>query len=132
MPDYPYRSDCPIASTLDLIGDRWTLLILRDMFFGADRFSDFVAKAEGITRNILTDRLRQMEQNGLIYRQPYSDHPPRSLYRLTERGAQLLPVVQALAAWGAAQLDHTYDPPQSLMDWLPEDHIIAPTDTAAH
>jgi DNA-binding HxlR family transcriptional regulator len=123
MQEPPFRSDCPIASTLDLIGDRWTMLILRDMLFGASRFSDFVAKPEGIKRNILTDRLRRMEATGLIKREAYSAHPPRHDYKLTEKGAQLLPVLQALAAWGAAHLDHSYAPPASLMQAKPQDFV---------
>lgn len=118
-----YRSDCPIASTLDLVGDKWTLLIIRDMLFGAARFSDFVNAAEGIKRNILTDRLRRLEREGLVHRKRYQDKPERYEYRLTQRGAELLPVIQALARWGAANLGHTYDPPQSLLEWLPEDHF---------
>ncbi len=123
MQNTPFRSDCPIASALDLIGDRWTMLVLRDMFFGAARFSDFVAKPEGIKRNILTDRLRRMEATGLIKREAYSDHPPRFHYQLTEKGAQLLPTVQALAAWGAAHLDHSYAPPVSLMQAIPQNFL---------
>lgn len=122
----PFRSDCPIASTLDLVGDRWTLLILRDMLFGSERFSDFVGKAEGIRRNILTDRLRRMEEDGLIFRETYQTNPPRFRYRLTERGAKLLPVIQALAAWGADHLGHTYEPPDVLMAWVPADHFPGP------
>lgn len=118
-----FRSDCPIASALDLIGDKWTLLILRDMLFGARRFSDFVNAAEGMKRNILTDRLKRLTEEGLIYRMPYQDNPPRFHYHLTPKGAALLPVIQELAKWGAAHIDHSYDPPQRLLDWRPEDHV---------
>jgi DNA-binding HxlR family transcriptional regulator len=121
--DIRHRSDCPIASTLDLVGDKWTLLIVRDMLFGASRFSDFVNAAEGIKRNILTDRLRRLERAGLVSRTVYQDRPKRYRYRLTERGAELLPAIQALARWGAANLGHTYDPPDVLLEWLPEDHF---------
>ncbi len=118
-----YRSDCPIASTLDLVGDKWTLLILRDMLFGAQRFSDFVASAEGMKRNILSDRLKRLTENGLVVREPYQDHPPRFDYKLTPKGAALLPVIQSLATWGAAHLDHAYDPPRELLSWVPADHV---------
>ncbi len=117
-----YRSDCPVSSTLDLIGDKWTLLILRDMMFGAQRFSDFLTSAEAMKRNILSDRLKRLTDHGLVLRVPYQDHPPRFRYQLTTKGAALLPVIQAMAAWGAVQLDHTYDPPPELLGWVPSDH----------
>ncbi len=117
-----YRSDCPISSTLDLIGDKWTLLILRDMMFGAQRFSDFLTSAEAMKRNILSGRLKRLTDYGLVLRVPYQDHPPRFRYQLTTKGAALLPVVQAMAAWGAAHLDHAYDPPPELLGWEPSDH----------
>jgi len=116
-----FRSDCPIASALSVIGDRWSLVIIRDMLFGAHRFSQFVNSAEGIKRNILTDRLVKLEERGLITRKKYQDRPPRFDYRLTPKGAELLPVVQEIAKWGAAHLDHTYKPPDALMEWLPGD-----------
>lgn len=124
--DKPFRSDCPISSTLDLVGDKWTLLILRDMLFGATRFSEFLAKPEGIKRNILTDRLRRLEVAGLIWRESYQTHPPRYSYRLTAQGAELLPVIQALADWGSRHLSHAYDPPAVLMAWTPSDHATGP------
>lgn len=119
--DSHFRSDCPIASTLDIVGDKWTLLIVRDMIFGARRFSEFVNAAEGIKRNILTDRLRRLESAGLVQRREYQTNPPRYDYRLTARGAALLPVVQELAKWGGAQMDHTYAPPDLLLEMIPED-----------
>jgi DNA-binding HxlR family transcriptional regulator len=118
MPDTAFRSDGPIASALDIVGDRWTLLIRRDMVFGAGRFSDFAAKPEGIKRNILTDRLRRMEETGLIAREAYNAHRPRFRYRPTPRGAALLPVTQALARWGADHITHSYDPLDALMGML--------------
>ena len=124
--DLAFRSDCPISSTLDLLGDKWTLLILRDMLFGAERFSDFLARPEGLKRNILTDRLRRLELAGLIWREMYQAHPPRHAYRLTRRGAETLPVIQALADWGARHLPHTYAPPSVLMGWTPADHVTEP------
>ncbi|MEJ6403882.1 winged helix-turn-helix transcriptional regulator [Yoonia sp. 2307UL14-13] len=122
MKNTTYRSDCPIASTLDLIGDKWTLLILRDMLFGARKFSDFVASAEGMKRNILSDRLKRLNEHGLIERVPYQDKPPRFDYVLTAKGADLLPVIQAIARWGANHLEHAYDPPADLLKWMPSDH----------
>jgi len=129
MKDFDFRSDCPIASTLDLIGDKWTLLILRDMLFGARRFSDFVTAAEGIRRNILADRLKRLAEHGLVVRVAYQDNPPRFHYRLTPKGAALLPVIQELAKWGAAHMAHTYAPPEQLLRWRPEDHVVAENET---
>ncbi len=101
------RSDCPIACTLDLIGDRWTLLIVRDLLFGRHRFSQFLTAGEGFTTNILADRLRRMEQAGIIRRVRYQDRPPRDEYHLTERGRTLGPILNAMARWGATQVEGT-------------------------
>jgi DNA-binding HxlR family transcriptional regulator len=121
-----FRSDCPIASTLDLVGDRWTLVVLRDMIFGATRFGDFLAKPEGIPRNILTERLKRLEAAGLIARAAYQDRPPRFAYRLTARGADMLPVIQALATWGGRHLPHAYAPPAALLQARPETLLTQP------
>lgn len=118
--DAAYRSDCPIASTLDLLGDRWTLVIFRDMAFGKARFSEFLASSEGIQRNILADRLRRMEAEGLIRKTLYQSRPDRYEYRLTAKGADLLPIIQQLALWGHRHLGHVYAPPEELLAWTPE------------
>ncbi|MEA2079073.1 MAG: helix-turn-helix domain-containing protein [Pseudomonadota bacterium] len=101
------RSACPIACTLDIIGDRWSMLLIRDLFLGKRRFKDFAESAEGITPNILTERLRRLEDAGLITRQRYSEHPPRDEYLLTAGGAELGPVVLALVDWGLAHIPGT-------------------------
>ena len=98
------RSDCPIASSLDLIGDRWSLLIVRDLFLGKHRFSEFLASGEGIKTNILAERLKRLERAGLVERSLYQQHPPRYEYHLTESGRELSPVVKAIYAWGRANL----------------------------
>ena len=98
------RSDCPIACTLDLIGDRWTLLIVRDLFKGKHRFSEFLGSDEGIKTNILTDRLKRLERSGLVKRSRYQEHPPRYEYHLTAEGRSLSTVVRAIFAWGRAHL----------------------------
>jgi DNA-binding HxlR family transcriptional regulator len=125
--DIPHRSDCPIASALDIVGDRWTLLILRDMLYGASRFSDFSKAAEGIRRNILTERLRRLEQRGLVVRRQYQDRPARFSYHLTPRGAELLPAIKALAAWGTRHVHHACDPPDIPLHWTPEHHVETPS-----
>lgn len=96
----PPRSDCPIACTLDLIGDRWTLLIVRDLMLGKRRFSEFLTSGEGVTTNILAARLKRLERAGLVERSRYQEHPPRSDYHLTQAGQKLAPVLKEMLAWG--------------------------------
>ena len=89
---------CPIARGLSVIGERWTLLILRDCFLGIRRFDDFQASL-GITRHLLAERLKTLETKGLLRRVQYQDRPPRFEYRLTETGRNLFPVMVSLIAW---------------------------------
>jgi DNA-binding HxlR family transcriptional regulator len=98
------RSDCPIACSLDLIGDRWTLLIVRDLFLGKHRFSQFLEAGEGIKTNILAERLKRLEAAGLLERSRYQEHPPRYEYHLTDSGRRLSSVVRAIYGWGQANL----------------------------
>jgi len=111
----PRRSDCPIASTLDLVGDKWSLVIVRDLVTGKRRFGQFLASPEGITTNILSDRLVRLEEGGLIERQPYGAGRRRFEYRLTAKGAALVPVLQELCRWGNAHLPGTWAPPPTFM-----------------
>ncbi|MFE9206648.1 winged helix-turn-helix transcriptional regulator [Micromonospora sp. NPDC007230] len=102
------RSDCAIAGTLDLLGDRWSLLIVRDLLFrGELRFADLATSAEGVPTNTLADRLRRLEESGILARRPYSERPRRYQYRLTERGRDLAPVLDAIATWGVTHLPGT-------------------------
>jgi DNA-binding HxlR family transcriptional regulator len=95
------RSPCPIAGALDLIGDRWTLLVIRDLlFYDKHRFAEFLASPEAISTNILAERLDRLERGGLIERRRYQAHPPREEYHLTARGHDLLPVLRELIGWG--------------------------------
>jgi len=96
-----YGQSCPVAKSLDLVGDRWTLLLVRDLLAGPQRFQDLQRGLDGIAPNILSDRLKLMEEHALVTRRLYSDHPPRAEYTLTERGRELGVVVGALATWGA-------------------------------
>lgn len=96
-----YGQACPVAKTLELVGDRWTLLIVRDLLRGRCRFQDFQKSLKGIAPNILSDRLKLMEQHGLVRRRLYSEHPPRAEYALTNKGKELGVVVGALATWGS-------------------------------
>jgi DNA-binding HxlR family transcriptional regulator len=95
-----YGQSCPIARTLDILGDRWTLLIVRDLFLGRTRFAEFQASLQGIPTNLLGDRLKQLEEHGIVTRRFYSEHPPRAEYVLTEKGKALDPVLGALSEWG--------------------------------
>jgi DNA-binding HxlR family transcriptional regulator len=105
------RSPCPIANTLDLVGDKWTLLIARDLlFFGKRQYREFAASPEGIPSNILADRLKRMETEGLIEKTPYQDNPVRYAYALTPKGADLRPVLVALIEWGNRHIPGTYRP----------------------
>ena len=102
------RSTCPIANTLDEIGDRWTLLIIRDMLGGKHRFDEFLESDEKISTNILADRLKRLEQLCLITKEPYSSHPHRMQYELTERGYSLGPVLDAIVQWGLVNIEGTH------------------------
>src|SRR5215212_6145891 len=85
------RSACPVAGALDIVGDRWTLLVVRDLLRGKRRYGDLAASSEHIPTNILADRLRRLEQAGLVERRQYSARPPRYEYRLTRMGKDLAP-----------------------------------------
>jgi DNA-binding HxlR family transcriptional regulator len=91
--------ECSIAATLEAVGDRWTLLILRDLFRGVRRF-EALHRDLGIARNLLTDRLHRLAEVGIVHRVPYQDRPVRHEYRLTAKGADLSPALVALMHWG--------------------------------
>jgi DNA-binding HxlR family transcriptional regulator len=91
--------NCSIARTVDVVGEWWTPLILRDAFRGTRRFDDFQASL-GMARGVLTARLRKLTEQGIMERRAYSDHPPRYDYVLTEKGLALFPVIAALMKWG--------------------------------
>jgi DNA-binding HxlR family transcriptional regulator len=100
-----YGQRCPVAKTLEVVGDRWTLLVVRDLLGGARRFRDLQTGLPGLAPNILSERLKLMEERGLVKRRFYSDHPPRAEYELTDKGRELGTVVGALAAWGSRHVD---------------------------
>jgi len=100
MPE-TYGLDCPVARTLDIVGERWSVLILRDLFLrGPCRFQDFQTSLAGISPNTLSARLKRLEDADIIERRMYADHPPRAEYVLTDKGRELGPVLKALRAWG--------------------------------
>jgi DNA-binding HxlR family transcriptional regulator len=91
--------NCSVAQCLEVVGEWWSLLIVRDAFLGVRRFDDFQARL-GISRNILNHRLNKLVENGVLERAPYQEHPPRSEYRLTDKGRDLWHVVTAMRQWG--------------------------------
>jgi DNA-binding HxlR family transcriptional regulator len=101
----PYNQACPVARTLDLIGDRWTLLIIRDMFLGKSRFSEFRKSDPAPPPKLLSERLQRLEQAGLVERTIYNERPPRAEYRLTPKGRTLHPILREIVEWG---LEHTF------------------------
>jgi DNA-binding HxlR family transcriptional regulator len=101
-----YGQSCPVARSLEFLGERWTLLIVRDLLAGAKKFQDLQGSLAGVAPAVLSDRLKVLEANGIVSRSFYSEHPPRAEYALTERGFELRPVVGALAIWGSRHL-HT-------------------------
>lgn len=94
------RSPCPIANVLDIVGDKWTLIVVRDLMMGKHRYGEFQASPESIPTNILAERLKRLEAAGLVKKEFYQDNPPRAEYFLTRKGADLGPILQAMAQWG--------------------------------
>lgn len=107
-----YNLPCVIAQTLDILGDRWTLLILRDLMAGLHRYNDILESCAGMSPNVLSDRLKRLEAENLVIRNYYKELPPRVEYTLTEKGWAVRPILLALLGWG-----RTYVEP------LTEEHI---------
>jgi DNA-binding HxlR family transcriptional regulator len=101
------RSPCPVACTLDLIGDKWTLLVVRDLMCGKTTFKEFSQSPEKIATNILTDRLDRLVTSGLAQRRPDTSREGRETYHLTPAGQTLFPVLKAVAEWGLRNLKGT-------------------------
>jgi DNA-binding HxlR family transcriptional regulator len=91
---------CPVARSVAVLDGKWTMLVLRDLLRGTKRFSELRESLAGISPKTLTDRLRALEEQGMVQRLVYPEIPPRVEYRLTERGRAVEPVIDALAAWG--------------------------------
>ncbi|MEQ9324627.1 MAG: helix-turn-helix domain-containing protein [Polyangiaceae bacterium] len=97
----PPRSNCPIANTLDLVGDRWTLVIVRDLMFSSRRrYNELLHGPEGITTNILAARLKRLEAAGIVNKSAYQDRPRRYEYALTDKGLDLYDTLCAVIRWG--------------------------------
>jgi DNA-binding HxlR family transcriptional regulator len=129
---------CSVAQCLDVVGDSWTMLIVRDAFFGITRFDEFQDRL-GIPRNTLRDRLQKLVDAGVLVTVPYSEHPPRSDYRLTDAGRDLWPVLTAMRQWGdrhgspagPARLVHTAcgTPAEATVVCPACDQVLGPDDT---
>ncbi|MEM8488029.1 MAG: helix-turn-helix domain-containing protein [Bacteroidota bacterium] len=108
------RSPCPISSTLDILGDKWTLLIVRDMLRSdKHRYGDFLTSKEGIRTNILADRLRRLCDHNIVEKKAYQENPLRYEYHLTPKGKDLAPLVNAALTWGLKHLPNVSLPPTS-------------------
>lgn len=96
-----YPQECPIGRTMNVVGDRWTMMILRDFFlYGDRRFQDLQDSFDDISPNTLSARLKHLEKMGVLERYLYEEHPPRSEYRLTKKGKDFGPVMAAVKTWG--------------------------------
>lgn len=98
--EIPYRTDCPISKTLDILGDKWSLLIVRDMMFkGKNTYGDFMNAGEGITTSVLADKLALLISGGIISKQVHPQSKAKILYSLTEKGIDLVPVLVEVISW---------------------------------
>ncbi|MGS2763861.1 winged helix-turn-helix transcriptional regulator [Sinomicrobium sp. M5D2P9] len=104
------RSNCPISSSLDIFGDKWSLLIVRDLMLHKSRtYGDFTKSAEKIATNILANRLQLLEDNGIITKLPYPGNKVKGLYRLSPKGIELIPALIEIALWGGKNISNTDD-----------------------
>lgn len=101
------RSVCPVANTLDVLGDKWSLLVIRDLMFGKKTYGEILESPEGIPTNILADRLKRLESQGIINKEPYQERPVRYAYHLTEKGRDLGPVLKEIVRWGLTYIPGT-------------------------
>lgn len=101
------RSPCPVANVLDIVGDKWTLLVIRDAFAGKKTYGEFQASPERIPTNILADRLKRLVGYGILQKTPYQQHPIRYTYHFTDKGFSLRPVVREILLWGEKNIAGT-------------------------
>lgn len=92
--------DCPVATTVQLIGNKWKLLIIRNLLFSPQRFSEFFNTIPAISKKVLTDNLRALESDGIVNREVFAEVPPRVVYSLTELGKTLKPILDVMCVWG--------------------------------
>lgn len=111
MKELKQRSDCPISTTLDVVGDKWTLLILRDMVFaGKSTYGQFLQSAEKVATNVLADRLAILESQGIVTKAVAADKKSKFTYRFTEKGIDTVPIIVALILWGSKHYTTGIDP----------------------
>ena len=125
-----HREPCSMARTISVIGDRWTLMVLRDCFLRIRRFEDF-ERSLGITRHLLADRLRKLVKAGVLSKQPYSERPKRYEYRLTDKGLDLYPIMMAVVHWGDTHMAGTKGRPL-LHEHITCGHTFDPVMTCSH
>lgn len=113
--DHP-RSNCPIARTLDIVGDKWTLVVIRDLLCGKTRFKEFAESPEKIPTNILTERLKRLEYSQMIEKHAIKPGAKWVEYKLTRKGEDLLPVLQEISKWGNKYIEETWTPPAWFME----------------
>lgn len=124
--DRTFRSDCAMASTLDIVGDKWSLLVIRNLMLGARSFRQIQSAPENIATNILSDRLKRLVETGLIVElRADAGSGARGRYALTQAGAELLPVLQAMARWGLANVPDRRPVPEAFLTAKPEDVLNA-------
>lgn len=110
------RSGCPIASGLDIFGDKWTLVILRDLICGKETYSELADSPEKIPTNRLAERLKMLDAEGILEKELYQSRPKRYKYVLTQKGKDLLPVLQEISRWGNKHIENTWVPPGWFME----------------
>jgi DNA-binding HxlR family transcriptional regulator len=115
------RSPCPVANILDILGDKWTLLVVRDLLMGKSTYSEFQKSPEKIPTNILAERLKRLEKYGVIERAPYQEHPVRYAYSLTAKGLDLGPVLHSMVRWGNKHIPGTY-PEEKILELLEQNN----------
>jgi DNA-binding HxlR family transcriptional regulator len=123
-----YEQYCPMAHALDLVGDRWTLLVIRELMHGPMRYTDLVEHLTGIGTNILAARLRDLESNGIVARRTLPPPAASKVYELTDYGRELKPAMRELALWGARSLGPPTDEDELFHGWLANamDIVLAP------
>ncbi len=114
-----HRSLCPVSCLLELIGDKWTLLVVRDLLFDKHTFKDLQLSPEKIPTNILADRLKRLEHSGLVRRDLYQERPKRYAYYLTEKGQDLKPVMESMILWSNKHVPKAYKMEDILNELMP-------------
>jgi DNA-binding HxlR family transcriptional regulator len=107
LPEGLRRSACAVANTLDLVGDKWSLLVVRDLLLGKQTFGELLASPEGIPTNLLADRLKRLEEAGIVVASAYQERPMRYAYALTDKGEALGEVLLAIVNWGRKHIPGT-------------------------